>query len=83
LENETILPGYNRPLNPIFEAERYTCKLGKELTQGMERIAKHYHTTVSTVFQTVWGLLLQMYNRSRDVVFGSVVSGRPDEVPGI
>ncbi|WDZ63753.1 non-ribosomal peptide synthase/polyketide synthase [Paenibacillus polymyxa] len=83
LENETILPGYNRPLNPIFEAERYTCKLGKELTQGMERIAKHYHTTVSTVFQTVWGLLLQMYNHSRDVVFGSVVSGRPDEVPGI
>ncbi len=83
LENETILPGYNRPLNPIFEAERYTCKLGKELTQGMERIAKHYHTTVSTVFQTVWGLLLQMYNNSRDVVFGSVVSGRPDEVPGI
>ncbi|WP_180984584.1 non-ribosomal peptide synthase/polyketide synthase [Paenibacillus sp. F4] len=83
LENETILPGYNRPLNPIFEADRYTCKLGKELTQGMERIAKHYHTTVSTVFQTVWGLLLQMYNHSRDVVFGSVVSGRPDEVPGI
>ncbi|KEO76266.1 hypothetical protein EL23_24305 [Paenibacillus polymyxa] len=83
LENETILPGYNRPLNPIFEADRYTCKLGKELTQGMERISKHYHTTVSTVFQTVWGLLLQMYNNSRDVVFGSVVSGRPDEVPGI
>ncbi|MGG4217920.1 non-ribosomal peptide synthase/polyketide synthase [Paenibacillus jamilae] len=83
VENETILPGYTRSLNSMFEAERYTCKLGKELTEGMEKISKQYHTTVSTVFQTIWGLLLQMYNHSRDVVFGSVVSGRPDEVPGI
>ncbi|MED4580174.1 condensation domain-containing protein, partial [Bacillus atrophaeus] len=30
-----------------------------------------------------WGLLLQRYNGSQDVVFGTVVSGRPAEISGI
>ncbi|MBJ8192661.1 hypothetical protein JDS79_38630, partial [Bacillus cereus] len=39
--------------------------------------------TRKTLMQTVWGLVLQVYNNSEDVVFGSVVSGRPAEIPGI
>ncbi|MDY8096386.1 AMP-binding protein, partial [Paenibacillus polymyxa] len=33
--------------------------------------------------QAVWGVVLQRYNNSRDVVFGSVVSGRSADIPGI
>lgn len=39
--------------------------------------------TVNTLIQTVWGVLLQKYNNSSDVVFGSVVSGRPGDIPGV
>ncbi|MEI2393179.1 condensation domain-containing protein, partial [Priestia megaterium] len=37
----------------------------------------------NTAIQTIWGILLQKYNNSKDVVFGTVVSGRPEEIPGI
>ena len=33
--------------------------------------------------QTVWGILLSRYNSTGDVVFGSVVSGRPDALQGV
>ncbi|WP_281887483.1 non-ribosomal peptide synthetase [Paenibacillus sp. YYML68] len=56
---------------------------GPELTSRMDRLAKQSNVTVNTLLQTVWGLLLQKYNGSEDVVFGSVVSGRPAEIPGI
>ncbi|MDP1513505.1 condensation domain-containing protein, partial [Paenibacillus ottowii] len=39
--------------------------------------------TINTLIQTVWGVLLQKYNNSSDVVFGSVVSGRPGDIPGV
>ncbi|ASZ61283.1 hypothetical protein CLD04_08935 [Bacillus subtilis] len=38
---------------------------------------------MNTVMQAIWGVLLQKYNNSNDVVFGSVVSGRPEGIPGI
>ncbi|WDZ59769.1 non-ribosomal peptide synthetase [Paenibacillus polymyxa] len=82
-ENETVVPGYTRSVDPSFQAEQLICTWGEQLTQGMEQIAKQNRVTVSTLFQTVWGLLLQTYNNSKDVIFGSVVSGRPDEIPGI
>ncbi|AZH29547.1 non-ribosomal peptide synthetase [Paenibacillus sp. M-152] len=82
-ENETVVPGYTRSVDSSFQAEQLICTWGEQLTQGMEQIAKQNRVTVSTLFQTVWGLLLQAYNNSNDVIFGSVVSGRPDEIPGI
>ncbi|QNN43932.1 non-ribosomal peptide synthetase [Pedobacter roseus] len=39
--------------------------------------------TENSFIQTVWGMLLGIYNGSSDVVFGSVVSGRPPDIAGI
>ncbi|MDJ0112905.1 condensation domain-containing protein, partial [Rhodococcus erythropolis] len=39
--------------------------------------------TASTVVQAAWGVLLAITTGSTDVVFGSVVSGRPAELPGV
>ncbi|KAF6612957.1 condensation domain-containing protein, partial [Paenibacillus sp. EKM101P] len=50
---------------------------------GIQRIAKRYQVTINTLMQTVWGLLLQKYNGTDDVVFGSVVSGRPADIPNV
>ncbi|KPV61276.1 bacitracin synthetase, partial [Paenibacillus sp. A3] len=64
-------------------SEQFVYDLDKGLTQRIERMAKQHQVTVSTLMQAVWGIVLQKYNGQRDVVFGSVVSGRPTEIPGI
>ncbi|SCW30123.1 non-ribosomal peptide synthase domain TIGR01720/amino acid adenylation domain-containing protein [Paenibacillus tianmuensis] len=66
-----------------YVSEQFECDLGMELTRRIEEAAKQHQVTVSTLMQAVWGLMLQKYNGQRDVVFGSVVSGRPTEIPGI
>ncbi|HEY4464928.1 MAG TPA: condensation domain-containing protein, partial [Streptosporangiaceae bacterium] len=38
--------------------------------------------TLSTVVQGAWAVLLSRYSGERDVVFGTTVSGRPDQLPG-
>uniref|UniRef100_UPI003F66EF26 condensation domain-containing protein n=1 Tax=Paenibacillus sp. IHBB 3054 TaxID=3425689 RepID=UPI003F66EF26 len=67
------------------EAERqeHAFRLDVGMTRELERLARQAQVTLNTVMQTIWGLLLQKYNQSDDVVFGAVVSGRPAEVPGI
>ncbi|WP_141695404.1 condensation domain-containing protein, partial [Paenibacillus polymyxa] len=57
--------------------------LGADLTAGIQRIAKRYQVTINMLMQTVWGILLQKYNGTDDVVFGSVVSGRPADIPNV
>ncbi|WP_010494699.1 non-ribosomal peptide synthetase [Paenibacillus elgii] len=63
--------------------ERLTSSLGKRLTRELRGTAKRYRLTVNTLLQTAWGLLLQAYNGTDDVVFGTVVPVRPAHVPGM
>ncbi|MCZ8519464.1 MULTISPECIES: non-ribosomal peptide synthetase [Paenibacillus] len=58
-------------------------ELGKDVTARLEAMAAAHRTTVSTVLQAVWGLLLAKFNHSLDIVFGTVVSGRPPELDGV
>lgn len=55
----------------------------KELTSSLDRISRDCGVTVNTIIQSAWGLLLGRYNDLDDVVFGSVVSGRPAEMEGM
>ncbi|WP_144028931.1 non-ribosomal peptide synthetase, partial [Paenibacillus tyrfis] len=63
--------------------EQVVRDLGLDLTQRLNQVAKQHQVTVNTLLQVAWGILLQRYNGIQDVVFGSVVSGRPAEIPGI
>jgi amino acid adenylation domain-containing protein/non-ribosomal peptide synthase protein (TIGR01720 family) len=63
--------------------EEYKLVLDREETNLLNRVAGKNRVTVSTIFQTLWGLLLQSYNNCDDVVFGAVVSGRPAHIEGI
>jgi|GEM_PF-397272 len=64
-------------------AERLTSSLGKRLTRELRDTAKRHRVTVNTLLQTAWGLLLQVYNGTDDVVFGTVVPASPAHVPGM
>ncbi|WP_146241166.1 non-ribosomal peptide synthetase [Paenibacillus sambharensis] len=67
----------------VYEQGEHECRLDAELTGRLGQLARERGITLSAVAQSLWGLLLQRYNYSGDVVFGSVVSGRPPEVTGI
>ncbi|HEX9939788.1 MAG TPA: amino acid adenylation domain-containing protein, partial [Longimicrobium sp.] len=50
---------------------------------AVQALARRSGLTLNTVFAGAWGLLLSRYTGADDVAFGSVVSGRPAELPGV
>ncbi|WP_213471741.1 non-ribosomal peptide synthetase, partial [Paenibacillus dendritiformis] len=83
-EGQTVLPGQKKAQpNGRFTADHVTAELGKDLSERMDRVAKERLVTVNTLLQAAWGVMLQKYNGTNDAVFGSVVAGRPAEIPGI
>ncbi|MBW7473806.1 amino acid adenylation domain-containing protein [Paenibacillus oenotherae] len=66
-----------------YEGTELRFSFGVELSRKLQELASSCQITLNTLFQTLWGVLLQRYNHTEDIVFGSVVSGRPSEVPGI
>ncbi|MBR5773426.1 MAG: amino acid adenylation domain-containing protein, partial [Clostridia bacterium] len=60
-----------------------TMDMSKELTEKLDAVASRLHITVNTIAETAWGILLQKYNNTNDVVFGKVVSGRNAGLPNI
>ncbi|MFH8989500.1 non-ribosomal peptide synthase/polyketide synthase [Streptomyces sp. NPDC017940] len=50
---------------------------------ALARTARRAGLTVNTVVQGAWALLLSRYSAEQDVVFGTTVSGRPDDLPGV
>ncbi|MCY8000847.1 non-ribosomal peptide synthetase [Bacillus haynesii] len=63
--------------------EEVTFSLSKTDTAKLKELAAKEEVTLSTIFHTLWGILLQAYNQTDDAVFGSVISGRPSEIAGI
>ncbi|MCK4258972.1 MAG: amino acid adenylation domain-containing protein, partial [Halanaerobiales bacterium] len=68
--------------NGYIQAEE-KFELGINLSTELRNVGRLNEVTLNTLFQTIWGILLQKYNNVDDVVFGSVVSGRPSEIKGI
>lgn len=81
-EDKAAVPRARRFTGEYLQ-RKHTVAVGRELTAGLTRLAREQEVTVNSIFRTVWGLLLQTYNLTEDVVFGAVVSGRPSEIPGI
>ena len=61
----------------------HNISIGKDITRKLTEIGHKNHVTMNIIMQAVWGVILQGYNNTEDIVFGSVVSGRPPEVTGI
>ncbi|WP_187764665.1 amino acid adenylation domain-containing protein [Saccharopolyspora spinosa] len=52
-------------------------------TDAVRRTAQRLGSTVSTVVQLAWAMLLGALTGRDDVVFGATVAGRPPELPGV
>ncbi len=57
-------------------------RVHEQTTSAVAELARTCHTTVNTVLQGAWALLLASLTGQHDVAFGTTVSGRPAEVPG-
>ncbi len=74
VKSSEVLP-YNLNSQQLVVSEKETTQL--------QRVTEEYGVTISNILQSAWALLLAKYNNTEDVVFGSVVSGRPAELDGI
>ena len=52
-------------------------------TEALISLAKQQNLTLNTILMGAWALLLSHYSSNKDVVFGTVLSGRPVTLTGI
>ncbi|MFF9091398.1 amino acid adenylation domain-containing protein, partial [Streptomyces sp. NPDC014991] len=57
--------------------------LPDDLAAGLDALARREGLTLNTVFLGIWAIVLGQLTGRDDVVFGTTVSGRPPEVPGV
>jgi thioesterase domain-containing protein/acyl carrier protein len=87
-----LLAGFRQPTPPLAEAagepsaERVYAygelRLAAESSLALRAFAREHELTLNTLVQGAWALLLGRYAGTGDVVFGSIFSGRPPELPG-
>ncbi|MEJ8654156.1 non-ribosomal peptide synthase/polyketide synthase [Streptomyces sp. MS1.AVA.3] len=85
LSEPTALP-YDREPRETHRAEsteavRVTLSAGT--SRRLDELAKGAGLTMNTLVQGAWALLLARQTGRPDVVFGTTVSGRPPELPGV
>ena len=89
-----VLHGYDDPIEiglPRLKMQAFLACAHGEVESCIDRhdsekirsFARRNGLTLNTVFQGAWAILLESYTDRRDVVFGTVVSGRSPEVSGI
>jgi amino acid adenylation domain-containing protein len=83
-QSAPVLPGRRLDALPGARAPASeTRHLGGGTSERLKRLAATHRSTLSDVLQAMWGVFLAKHNHSRDVLFGTVRSLRPVELPGI
>ncbi|SDZ05676.1 fengycin family lipopeptide synthetase E [Evansella caseinilytica] len=82
VEKRTDIPQKNDGVYD-YNHQSYAVDLGVNLSRQLVHLAKSKRVTLNTVYQTIWAVILQQYNQSDDVVFGTVISDRPAHIEGI
>lgn len=75
-DKTNILPVVNKKDN-------FSFTIDKEKTKKLFYIASSFGITLNSIIQTIWGIILSQYNGVDDVVFGSTVSGRPQDIDNV
>ena len=86
VEENTLLPFIGSTNERTKGAGTYktlTLQLDSAATLMVQRYAQSNHITLNTVMQGVWACLLHQYTGKDNIVFGVIVSGRPEDLTGI
>lgn len=82
-ETKTLLPYDKRKKEGAAEAQNFCLTLDEETSARIDRFAREHQATLAAFIYGAWALLLQRYNDTDDIVFGTTVSGRPTDMPGV
>lgn len=56
--------------------------LPASITENLRELGKRYRLTLNTLLQGAWAILISHYCGDEDIVYQTVVSGRPTDLPG-
>ena len=82
-DTKTVLIKESKEENRKDRQQRYTKLLSQHLNEQIYRRIKEQKITLAGLLYSAWGILLQRYSNSEDVIFGTTVSGRTAKIPGI
>src|SRR5437660_6800177 len=72
----------DREKEAISDYHNYMLRIPLATTDGLQKLARQQQLTLNTLVQGAWALLLSRYSGQEDVVFGTIVSGRPAALAG-
>lgn len=79
----TSLPKKENIQRGSYKEKRQTVHIEKKELDLLNQFSADYGITINNILQTSWAILLAKFNNTRDVIFGSVVSGRTANISGI
>ena len=82
-EEKAEIKPMKQPIPSEVQMERFRKSISQEVSEKLNKLANEYKITLSNILETAWGIVLQRYNGTDDVVFGKVVSGRSANIKGI
>ncbi|MEU4768131.1 amino acid adenylation domain-containing protein [Actinosynnema sp. NPDC023794] len=78
---EPTLVGAGRPA--AVAPQRLVLAADAALTANLTGLAREHGVTLGGLVQAAWAVVLSGHTGNDDVVFGTTVSGRPPEIPGV
>jgi amino acid adenylation domain-containing protein len=66
---------------PVYARE--SIKLSPSISSALSALASRHHLTLYPFVQAAWALMLNRYSGEKDILFGSIVSGRATDIAGI
>ncbi|RZK83326.1 MAG: non-ribosomal peptide synthetase, partial [Rhodococcus sp. (in: high G+C Gram-positive bacteria)] len=83
VEEPTLLAPVHAETAPTLTPGELVIDLPDDLLADMTARSRELGVTMNTLVQAAWGIVLGRLTGRDDVVFGTTVSGRPPQVPGI
>ncbi|MGY0034986.1 condensation domain-containing protein [Pedobacter sp. NJ-S-72] len=65
----------------VYKKEK--LQLDSAFTAALMQFTHRNHITLNTLMQGVWAYLLHRYTGKSEVTYGVIVSGRPEDLPGV
>lgn len=74
---------FSRNLSDSKENGNFAHCFSKNITEKLKKFGKDNKVSLASILYTSWGIILQKLNNKRDVVFGTIVSGRNPQIKDI
>jgi tyrocidine synthetase-3 len=75
-KNTKKLPFKTKEKTSENQVSKETMEISKEVSSKLINLAAKSQVSLSSLIETCWGVLLQKYYNTKDIVFGKIVSGR-------